>query len=138
MLTSFFNTSFRIEERAGGTERRLLAGRQFKKHSNSRAQLAARELSRLALEEIARTENLPITGAELDEVWSEPALAASMKLWTYGCELVRRSQFTSQGPAVHLLWLEMDEETRRKLTAEIIWKARAELVAALKQKRILT
>jgi hypothetical protein len=56
-----------------------------------------------------------------------------LSLWAYGRELIRRTQFTSQGTAV--LWLALDEKVRTRLSAESIWKARERLVQWAQTKR---
>ena len=100
MLTSFFNTSFHVKH--SGTARRLVRGQNFKdrrnkKYATSRAENAAEELCRLAINAIAEEEGVPAPSGVVDELIQDDALNAAVSLWAYGCELVRRSQFATQG-----------------------------------------
>lgn len=137
MLTSFFNTSFHLERT--GVKVRLVRGRKFKdgrnrKYAQGRAELAATELTRIALKALVDEESILSPDSLVNAVLGDETLQAAVSLWSYGCELVRRSQFASQGPAVHHLWLELDEQKRRRLNAETIWKARSRLIDALRKK----
>lgn len=137
MLTSFFNTSFHLE--GSGGNKRLVRGRKFKdgrnkKYAQGRAADAAEELTRLAVASLAEEEGVRLEENIISSISKDGALAEQLSLWAYACELVRRSQFASQGPAVHQLWLELDEKKRRSLNAEVIWQARSVLIEALKKK----
>ena len=137
MLSSFFNTSFHLDRSRGVV--RLVRGRKFKdkrnkKYATDRTEKAAAQLERAALASLAADESIQVENADLSEILGDDALTESAGLWAYGCELVRRSQFASQGPAVHHLWLELDEKKRKRLDAEAIWKARTVLVKALRRK----
>lgn len=137
MLTSFFTTSFHLE--GTGSYVRLLRGRKFKdgrnkKYAQGRAAEAAEELTRVAISSLAEEEGVRLEGEIISYILKDDALTEQVSLWAYGCELVRRSQFASQGPAVHHLWLELDEKKRRGLNAEAIWKARSALIEALRKK----
>lgn len=137
MFTSFFNTSFRLE--GTGRSARLVRGRKFKdgrnrKYAQGRAAEAAGDLSRTAVASLAETEGIVVRDQFVSKILKDESLADSVGLWSYACELVRRSQFASQGPAVHHLWLELDQEKRKRLNAEEIWKARSILIQALKRK----
>jgi hypothetical protein len=139
MLTSFFTTSFHLEEE--GERRKLVRGRKFKdkrnkKYALGRAGIDAAELSRLALEALAQEEGIPAPGEVIEVFLHNDVLAEHLSLWWYGCEMVRRSDFASQGPAVHRLWLEVEENKRKNLSAEMIWRSREQLVVALKKKAI--
>jgi hypothetical protein len=138
MLTSFFDTSFHLEG-GDGSDARLVRGRKFKdgrnrKYAQGRAEQAAAELSRIAVASLAQDEAIAIEDEAVSAILKDDAVASMVSLWAYGCELVRRSQFSSQGPAVHRLWLELDENKRKRLNAEQIWKARSILVEALRRK----
>jgi len=141
VLTSFFNTSFHIDHHHGGG-RRLVRGQGYsdarhRRHAGRRANERAHELVSLALEALAREENVGTSPQMLEDVTKDASVGAALNLWAYGCELVRRTKFASQGPAVHDLWLQMDEMKRKRLTAESIWKARAQVLAALKRHSVL-
>lgn len=136
ILSSFFSTSFRVAEtRYGDNARTTLKvgakefrGRRHKRHSERRDREAADELKRLALVVLAEECRVTATPDVQERAIAAAELAADLTLWTYGCELVRRTQFASQGAAVHRLWLELNEKTRKNLSAESIWQARARLV----------
>lgn len=137
MLTSFFNTSFHLERT--GVKVQLVRGRKFKdgrnrKYAQGRAELAAAELTRIAVKALADEVAIPSPDNLVNEILADETLNEFVSLWSYGCELVRRSQFASQGPAVHHLWLELDEQKRKRLNAEAIWKARSSLIEALRKK----
>lgn len=137
MLTSFFNTSFHLE--GTGSNVRLVRGQKFKdgrnkKYAQGRAAEAAEELTRLAITSLAKDEGVLLEENLISSISNDDALTAQGSLWAYGCELVRRSQFASQGPSVHRLWLELDEKKRRRLNAEAIWEARSILIQALRKK----
>ena len=142
LLSSFFSTSFRFatvrQWRADDFEATLVAGaiefrgRRHKRHAGLRQQQAAEELIRLALVSLAEESGVKIPGERLEQMLSNPALAADLALWAYGCELVRRCAYASQGPGVHRLWLALDERTRKNLLAEGIWQARERLMQWLK------
>jgi len=141
MLTSFFATSFHLEHE--GSDARLVRGRKFKdgrnkKYANGRAADAAAELSRMAIICLAEGEGILVRDRDelVEAVLKDDAVADALSLWAYACELVRRSQFASQGPAVHHLWLELDEKKRRRLSAEEIWKARSVLIDVLRSKAV--
>ena len=139
MLTSFFNTSFHLERSGMGRGWKLVRGRQYKsgrnrKHARGRAQAAAEELARLALKILANEEKLAFTPEMIERVLRDPLLASPVALWAYGCEVVRRSRFASQGQAVHELWLNLEQEKRKRVTAAKIWEAREQLLEALKLK----
>jgi hypothetical protein len=44
---------------------------------------------------------------------------------------MRRSQFASQGAAVHQMWLSLDKKARENLDADTIWQARERLCHVL-------
>ena len=87
----------------------------------------------MAIASLANEEGICIDEDMISNVSKNDALAARVSLWAYGCEVVRRSLFASQGPAVHHLWLELGEKKRRRLDAEAIWEARSVLIEALKK-----
>jgi hypothetical protein len=136
MLSSFFNTSFHFEKTELGP--RLVRGQKYtdirhKRHVRRRAEERACELVRLALRALVLEERLTCPEEVIDEILHDSSLAAALHLYAYGCELVRRTEFATQGRPVHHLWLELDEVERKTLTAETIWKGRAKLVNALKR-----
>ena len=65
------------------------------------------------------------------ELNSEQSLRRDLVLWTWACELVHRSRGEPHGPAVHLLWRQIDDQVRKQLTIEQIWYSRERLMEAL-------
>jgi len=49
----------------------------------------------------------------------------------YACELVHRSRGEPHGTAVHILWRQMDEPTRKQISPDRIWQAREQVADAL-------
>jgi len=76
---------------------------------------------------LAEEQSLELPPNILEKVM-ESGLAADLALWAYGRELIRRTQFASQGGAVHRLWLALDEKARKRLSAEAILSARERLL----------
>jgi hypothetical protein len=137
MLRSFFTTSFHVDVKNGNP--RLARGQKFKngrskKHAVGKAAETAAELSSMAIASLAESEGIVLKNDVAGAILNDERTAEALTLWSYGCELVRRTEYASQGPAVHHLWKELDEKKRRRLNAEEIWKARAVLVEALRKK----
>jgi hypothetical protein len=136
MLTSFFTTSFHVDVKNG--KARLVRGQKFKngqskKHAAGKTAETAAELSLMAIASLAETEGILLENDVSAAILNDEATSQALSLWSYGCELARRSQFASQGPAVHHLWKEVDEKKKKHLSAEDIWKARSVLIEALKK-----
>ncbi len=136
VLSSFLNTSFRIaESRQWDTAETTLVvgaatfrGRRHKQHATRRQQQVAEELCGLALGALADEHGLTVSAEQAEQALAATELSRDLRLWTYGCELVRRAEFASQGAAVHRLWLELEERDRKALSADSIWKARGRLL----------
>ena len=136
LFSSFFSTSFRVVETQGwdAVETSLsrgaksFRGRRHKKYTERREERAADELKRLALAGLAEERGLNLPANSLAQAVMEPSLAGDLALWTYARELIRRTQFPSQGGAVHRLWLALDEKVRKRLSAESIYEARDRLL----------
>jgi hypothetical protein len=136
LFSSFFTTSFRVGQVYWGERAETtvvagvkeLHGRRHKKHSERRTEQAATELKRLALTALAETEGLPCDALLTERAVVAEAVAQDLSLWTYVRELVRRTEFASQGPGVHRLWLALDERTRKNLSVEAVWQARLNLI----------
>ena len=153
LLSSYFETSFEVHESGQlwneclGTwdvpvQRRLISRalapgsgkpKRFKERHRAKEEERVKRLKLLALEGLAQELDLALLSDELHAVASRPDLQLQLGLWSYAWELVRRTEFASQGPAVHRLWLELPDEMRKDLTAESIWNARAELAFALQE-----
>jgi len=136
LFSSFFSTSFRVDhvrswetvERTLVTGAKAFHGRRHKKHSELREEEAALELKRLALGALAEEAGLQSNPLLTQRVVLSEDITHDLALWTYVCELARRAEFASQGPAVHRLWLELDERTRKNLSVERVWRARGNLI----------
>lgn len=137
MLTSFFTTSFHVEVKEGNA--RLVRGQKFKngrskKYGASKASETAADLSSIAIASLAAEESVLFEQGVAEALLRDETISDAVNLWSYGCELVRRSEYASEGPAVHHLWKELDDEKRKRLNAEEIWKARTVLIEALNKK----
>jgi hypothetical protein len=133
LFSSFFSTSFKVVETQGWDETvetslsrgaKSFRGRRHKRYTEGRQERAAEELKRLALTELAEEH----AANAIEQALMEPCLAGDLTLWTYGRELIRRTQFVSQGGAVHRLWLALDKDVRKSLSAEAIWRSRERLM----------
>jgi hypothetical protein len=132
LLGSFFQTSFRVGVRRLPDEVRvtLNAGLKPQAGRKHQARVLARtlELKRYALVDLAADNHVGLPDRLFDS-----ELPDDSALWAYACELKRRTEFGSQGEAVHLLWQELDERIRTRLTAEVVWKARERLIEWMKK-----
>lgn len=143
VLSSFLNTSFRVAEsrRWDRAETTLVVGsttfrgRRHKQHAMRRQQQVADELCGLALDALAEEHDLKVSAELVKQALAATEVARDLRLWTYGCELVRRVEFASQGAAVHRLWLELGQRDRKALSADSIWKARGRLLNWLKDQQ---
>ncbi len=146
LFSSFFATSFRVglvgrrdsmrtETGLIGGEKKPKDGRN-KKHLERRQKEAAQELKRAALSGLAKDEGVVATVEGLDAMIASTELGSKVTLWTYACELKRRTEYVSQGTAVHELWVELDEKTRKRMDGEMVWKARGQLIAGLEMGKV--
>ena len=141
LFSSFFTTSFRVGqvrwwetvETTLVTGAKTFRGRRHKKHSERREDMAATELKRLALEELAKEEGLACDPLLIQQAVAAEAIGQYLSIWTYVRELVRRAEFASQGTSVHRLWLALEERTRKNLSVEVVWQARMNLVGWLRK-----
>src|SRR5262249_40922562 len=111
--------------------------RRHKRHSEWRDEKGTTALKRLALVALAEE-----TQVYCDPLMTERAsvvddIYQQLALWTYIRELVRRTEFASQGPPVYRLWLEIDERTRKNLTVQLVWQARERLLEWFKNNAAL-
>ena len=144
ILSSFFGTSFRIAEVRTWerVETTIVAGstsfrdRGHRRRAEQNHEHDALELRRLAMDELARENNFIFTAVMFDKLMATSEISATLTLWTYGRELVRRCKYASQGPAVHRLWLEIDSKLKKNLSVELVWKARGQLVNWLGENQI--
>jgi hypothetical protein len=146
LLAAFFQTSFHVTKapawngctsqrtytvlRAGAASvRRGRAGRRARKSKDNDTAAQLRLIAVLALAEEA---GVALTHEQLDRLLDDSNLQADLNLWSYAWELHRRSQFASQGPAVHRLWQALDRYERERLDVDTIWQARDRLVDAIR------
>jgi hypothetical protein len=151
LLSSFFNTSFHVETKneSNWSSRhstydtwvatklvpgapKSTKGPAAKKRAQEKDRQSAHNLQLIALEELAIENDIDLTRAQIEALAAQPDIAESLNLWSYAHELMRRSQFASQGAAVHQMWLSLDKKTRENLSADTIWQAREQLCRALK------
>ena len=144
LFASFFQTSFRIERRLRTREqdyritrnRDEAAGRDrlssrkvprglVRKRKDEAIHLKYRALTYLA------DESTPGFWDCARELITEPSIRRELVLWTWACELVHRSRGEPHGPAVHILWRQMDDPTRKQISTERIWQAREHVTDAL-------
>jgi hypothetical protein len=145
-MSSFFTTSFHVEEKNESTwhrdpyhydvwSRRKLIPRasstRLTKGQKEKQAESARKLQIIALEELAIESDVDLSHAQLETLTSRDDLQDAINLYSYAHELVRRSQFASQGAAVHSLWRSIDKKTRQNLNVETLWSARQKLVDAM-------
>jgi len=136
LFASFFATSFRVGlDRSWGAEKTTLVtgtkafkGRRHRRYSGQRELDAALALKRAALTALAENSQVNCESAAIERCLTLEEYQPDLTLWTYACELVRRCQFATQGPVVHRLWLEIDEQVRKNLSADTVWNARSRLV----------
>jgi hypothetical protein len=141
LFSSFFQTSFRIEQRIHD-RRPYYRIMPNKDKAGGRGRLGVRNVPRVVRRkrrseverlQINALQDLPMDRAEaIESVLNEEPLRDDLLVWTYAVELVRRSMTDSHGPAVHELWRRMPADRRRHLTADRIWHARERLVDALR------
>ncbi len=134
LLSAFFTTSFRLEtvnQRGRRVSKLTLGLKSNNKRNKRRAAGTARALERIWLIELAGEAGIPIGAARADELMRQPAVQDDLVVWSYACELLRRSQYASQGVAVHAMWRSMDQQQRGRPDANEIWAARERLLTAL-------
>jgi hypothetical protein len=129
MLSSFFSTSFELQANGSLARRNARLPRRKAKEKSQHAVFA---LQRFALQNLAEQTNLDRAEQRAHAVSEDKEAAADRALWSYVWELRRRSQFASQGGAVHHMWLALDPESRKDLTIEQVWSARSRLLERLR------
>ena len=144
LFASFFQTSFRMERRsdsgkpyfriernrdeAAGRDRfssRRVPRNLRRKRKDESLHLKFRALTQLADEEVVGFWDAA------REIVNDPSVRQDVVLWTWACELLHRAHGEPHGPAVHLLWQQMDTEARKNKNAEQIWESRQRIVEAL-------
>ena len=148
LFSAFFNTSFRVEkvkenhyhfdgQRYVRDERekpKLIAGLTNTPKTagqKSKTRESRKNLQLIALEELAIENDVDLSRAQLETLATRDDLQDAINLYSYAHELVRRSQFASQGAAVHSLWRSIDKKTRQSLNGDVLWAARESLVSVM-------
>lgn len=124
MLTSFASTSF--NERA-----HLLRAPSGAKRAKAKARSSAEVLKGFVLEELAAEHGLALPSEIQERLIG--ICPPELTLVAYAKELVRRTEYASQGPSVYWLWLELNERSRNDLTVEAIRLAEQRLLGWMKQ-----
>ena len=98
----------------------------------------SREMKELYLAGLARELEIALPPAERESLLSHPPFADAVTYAAYGTELIRRSQFASQGEGILVLWREMAWQKGRLkkgfiLSAERILASEDALVAYLRR-----
>ena len=115
----------------------VAANRLRVKTPDRKAAQKARQMKELYLSALASETGTTLPYPALDALLSDPTLAEEIAWATYGREIVRRSQFASQGEGVLVLWREIAWDKRGKirknfaLSAERILRAEAAIIARL-------
>jgi hypothetical protein len=146
LLSSLFATSFsvsktkregavRIQVRALATRR--LDGSRKSDRAKAKERKAADALRQHAFESLMAESGQPAAEA-LSSILRDPASSLDLTLWTYAVQLVNRTHYASQGPAAYQLWLDLPEEIRRDLNADLIWQARHRLIHHLNSSHLTT
>ena len=136
LLTSFFQTSFHMEQTSGedwqGVELvRGVRDTSLKRKAKKRERKTVKDLEIIAIKALLEDVRIELPHEAIIELIDDRAVASDLALWSYACELQRRCHFASQGPAVHRMWLDMSQDQRKKLTADVIWHARERLIEVL-------
>ncbi|WP_326999802.1 hypothetical protein OHA72_32295 [Dactylosporangium sp. NBC_01737] len=130
LLASFFATSFRVERVEFGNRvvwSRIVLGASA--GPPERTGLAHSQA--LAVKHLAASQGLPMTEAQAgDLVRTRRDLRDAFLLWTYVWELDRRARNKGKGPVVHRIWRSLPTQTKRALTADLVWSARQQVLDA--------
>jgi hypothetical protein len=134
LLASFFATSFQVKhlEFDGRlVEARLIAtaAAEVVSHVSAEASLA------LAIKHLAASEDLAMTQDDARRIAKLAAHRQAALIWTYAWELDRRARNKGKGPIVRAIWRSIAIETRKALTVEHVWAARAALLDACRARR---
>ena len=145
LFVSFLTTSFALP--APGTVRPTLAGR-YADWFKPASLLKARTPDKKAVASAAQMKDLTLTALAADvgialayearvRLITDPATALDVSFVAYGRELIRRSQFASQGEGVLVLWREIawaggKPSKKFALTADRIREAQENLIARIR------
>jgi hypothetical protein len=133
LLASFLETSFRIDHVHFGD--RLVATHLVRGASpgpTPRRGLSSTQA--LALRHLLSAQRLAVTDDEVRDLAHRADLAEPLAIWTYVWELDRRARGKGKGPVVHALWRHLPPAVRADLTADRVWTAREQLIAAARRR----
>ncbi len=157
LFSSYLTTSFELVENAITTKRAtsltccwcpicsyLIVERSHLKtrKPSNKATYYARELKLIYLRALAESIGLPLLDSELETLLTDHSLKESISLATYGNELIRRSQFASQGDGNLILWREFAWEGQKpkkkfNFSVEMILEAEKKLIQHMKNTYIV-
>jgi hypothetical protein len=109
------------------------------RNPDKKARQRAQQMKDLYLSSLADEAGVALSSSDRESLLSDPKIANDLAFAAYGRELIRRSQFASQGEGVLVLWREIAWDQKGKvkkgftLSAERILQAEAALVERLKQ-----
>ncbi|MBC7805959.1 MAG: hypothetical protein H7145_07390 [Akkermansiaceae bacterium] len=103
---------------------------------DKKAQGRAREMKQLYVSGLATETGAPLAYAALAGILDDPGLAMPLSYATYGRELLRRSQFASQGEGILVLWREISWEKGKlrkgfTLSADAMLQSEAAIIEAI-------
>jgi hypothetical protein len=107
---------------------------------SKRAYATAKELKRIYLQELARDIGVNASQSRLDELTSaESSLSRDLSIAAYAKELIRRTEFVTQGEGVYALWREFawvngHPDRRFKLTLNAVEQSQNIIIAALRDR----
>jgi DNA-binding transcriptional regulator YdaS (Cro superfamily) len=132
LLSSFFSTSFNVThldfgDRLVDSRLRLGMDRGLASH------VGLDQSQALALKHLAASEGISITEKTARGIVKRATVRPAALLWTYVWELDRRSKKKGKGPVVHKIWRSIPWETKKALSVDRVWEARAQLVAASRE-----
>lgn len=100
MFASFLATSWELRQTGRGVDLTV-------RHLSPKSNAAAVALKRLALVRLADELELPFRPDELEPLLRERDLAEPLAWLAYGVELLRRTEYASQGEGIARLWREI-------------------------------
>lgn len=133
MICSFPSTSVNKDaftlRRSPGRGSRKLKGK-----ANSKAEV----LKRFTLERIASESGLELSFDCVERLAADFDRHLDLILVTYAGELIRRTEFASQGLPVYWLWLQLDPEQRKNITCDSITEAERRVADWLRSESVAT
>lgn len=149
LFSSFFQTSFRIEQRLhdgkpyyviavnkdAASRRDKLAVRTVPRRVKHKRRGQAESLQHQALLALNGGRNDADFWVALGAATTDTALHKHLLVWTYARELVARSRGAAHGPAVHEIWKQIGRDTRERLSADRVVRSRERLEQLLRDTR---